>query len=81
MDDPKKKEINTGGPAFPQPCDAETCPHINCQGMTLRDWFAGQALAGMLSKGFIPSTVEIDDYDYTKAAYIIADSMLEAREQ
>ena len=33
---------DTGGPAFPS-----TYP--NRDGMTLRDWFAGQALAGILA--------------------------------
>jgi hypothetical protein len=44
--------INDGGPAFPQTitfCDGQ--PQIagqyfeNSEGMTMRDWFAGQALA------------------------------------
>ena len=47
------------------------------EGMELRDWFAGLALQGMLSR---------DDYDYdemfleSKACYRIADSMIKARE-
>jgi len=50
---------------------------IENQGMELRDWFAGLALQGMLSR---------DDYDYdemfleSKACYRIADSMIKARE-
>lgn len=35
--------INDGGPAFPIPSGGQPQP-----GMSLRDWFAGQALAGML---------------------------------
>ncbi len=43
--------INDGGPAFPMSYDnslAYTYP--SHKGMTLRDWFAGQALAGLLSQ-------------------------------
>jgi hypothetical protein len=60
--------INDGGPAFPM--------HPNSweYGMTLRDWFAGQALAGMLAN---PDS-------WTQAggvmAYRYADAMLKARE-
>jgi len=45
-------------------------------GMTLRDWFAGQALAGLLSDpeiGGIASTVEY--------AYKCADAMLKERDK
>lgn len=55
-----------------------------CDGMTLRDWFAGQALAGIVSTaepigGF--STEECEEaFDMAaKAAYSIADAMLSAR--
>jgi len=38
--------INDGGPAFPVPTDPLN-PGTN--GMSLRDWFAGMAMQGMLS--------------------------------
>jgi hypothetical protein len=72
-----------GGPAFPQhdlsaygigPCeDGNT-------GMTLRDWFAGQALAGVCANhawgdNFRPSDAEHN----ARAAYACADAMLKAR--
>lgn len=50
---------------------------VENQGMDTRDWFAGMAMLGMLSR---------DDYDYdemfleSKACYRIADSMIKARE-
>jgi hypothetical protein len=37
-------QIDDGGPAFPNN-DAHGCAYA---GMTLRDWFAGQALAGLM---------------------------------
>ena len=43
--------------------------------MTLRDYFAGQALAGMLSGG-----ANVHDYEFTSAkAYDHADAMLKER--
>ncbi len=45
--------LNDGGPAFPyvQMSEATGQPINGCfnSGMTLRDWFAGQALAGLLA--------------------------------
>lgn len=46
------------------------------QGMTLRDWFAGQALAGVLGNANIK---ESPDASIAKAVYRMADAMLEAR--
>lgn len=70
---------NDGGPAFPvAPCgtgdprDGMTTGH---DGMTLRDWFAGQALAGILAS---PDKTR----SFTRIAeecYKQADAMLEAR--
>ena len=47
------------------------------EGMTLRDWFAGQALAGLYAS-------ETDDTEYEAAyaarrSYVIADAMLAER--
>ena len=45
--------MNNGGPAFPKPCDecshdASDCYQVAQEGMSLRDWFAGQALIGQV---------------------------------
>lgn len=40
--------INDGGPAFPCNFNMSTFEH-EIKGMTLRDWFAGQALVGVSS--------------------------------
>jgi hypothetical protein len=62
--------INDGGPAFPRHA------YDGHDGMSLRDWFAGQALAGLLREG-------IDIYgtgDTAVTAYKVADAMLRVRE-
>ena len=83
--------IRDGGPAFPHGPLGDSITFDDgrtshqwpaCAGMTLRDYFAGQALAGNLEQG-----VE-DDINYgwwhdsskvAKRAYSIADAMLKAR--
>jgi hypothetical protein len=47
------------------------------EGMTLRDWFAGQALAGLLAD---PNVIDPDSA-VARAAYEYADAMIEARGQ
>ena len=66
--------INDGGPAFPV---AETIHVYGPNGMTLRDYFAGQALAGILASANFGN---VKDWIGTKA-YEVADSMLAARER
>lgn len=46
--------------------------------MTLRDWFAGQALVGKLAHGLHPDW-EVDDV--TRSAYLYADSMMDERSE
>ncbi len=46
-------------------------------GMTLRDWFAGQALIALPHIG---CGVDLDQNDTALAAYQIADAMMAARE-
>jgi hypothetical protein len=65
--------INDGGPAFPNN-DAHGCAYA---GMTLRDWFAGQALAGLLAN---PNYGLPTPFDDGQQAYAEADAMLKARE-
>jgi hypothetical protein len=52
-------------------------------GMTLRDWFAGQALSGLLVNGFMPNQAPQGTgiFDYARAAYFLADAMLLEREK
>ena len=74
--------IKDGGYAFPHSGfvnglgATETYPEL---GMTLRDWFAGQALAGLVSrKGFAPADPASIRFE-TEVAYRVADAMLTLR--
>ena len=80
-------EIN-GLPMFPH----DSISHnpggfAECQeGMSLRDWFAGHAISGLLS---MPTSAKIsvgpntpnDNDRFADAAYAVADAMLRAREE
>ena len=52
-------------------------------GMTLRDWFAGQALAGIMARmkhSDFNSCVDADDFSFVAGdSYAIADAMMVAR--
>ena len=69
---------DTGGPAFPYEIDlpngdgSETTHYS--MGMTIRDWFAGMAMQGLLASTKTNSAQVI-----AKDAYIIADAMLAQR--
>ena len=69
---------NDGGPAFPHFQFTETgkVEILPQGGMSLRDWFAGQALAGMASRAPVGSKFS----DYAMQAYFFADAMIAERE-
>ena len=76
----KSDDTTDGGPAFPVPDDA----NVNGQaGMTLRDWFAGQALAGVWAgrESDFANITAPTATDLAVASYKIADAMLEVRKQ
>jgi hypothetical protein len=70
--------IDDGGPAFPVPDSHHANGQVQygANGMTLRDWFAGQALAGLIAD---PSRDGSAD-DRARYAYAYAAAMLRARE-
>ena len=80
-------QINNGGPAFPSG-KSETPGHENSlpyhEGMTLRDWFAGQALAHIgneyVAHGEITRQAQEHAMTLAAHAYNIADAMIAARE-
>jgi hypothetical protein len=72
---------NDGGPAYP--CESYVLKNGKqvteaAQGMTLRDYFAAHALAGMLSDGRSNSNAI---QWMPKEAYGLADAMLAARKE
>ena len=67
-----------GGTAFPASGEGNWAP---TPGMSLRDWFAGQALMGMISGAFSPPYIDgmaVQD-SAAMAAYIYADAILRQR--
>ena len=68
-------EIDNGGSAYPYKDEDKYGPLYH-KGMTLRDWFAGMAMQGLLSDGDIRwdnlNQVGVD-------AYAIADTMIYQR--
>ena len=73
--------IDDSGPAFPVSNDANNNGQL---GMTLRDWFAGQALAGLLSNSSPGSNRVLLGgkqlaMDMAEASYAYADAMIRER--
>jgi hypothetical protein len=71
------KQIDDGGPAFPESNSLGVMQH----GMSLRDYFAGQALPGVIAvcakepnvRGKQPEEV------WATVSYLVADAMIRAR--
>ena len=83
-------QINDGGQAFPMAYPESYS--IKISGMSLRDWFAGMALQGILSKSLFPDssgnksinwsrTREYSGRSASIVAYEIADAMIAARKE
>jgi hypothetical protein len=72
---------DSGGQAFPtHPILYGSADQHLAQGMSLRDWFAGQALAGaMVAIGNEPARVDVRWWECAADCYRAADAMLEAR--
>jgi len=65
--------MNKNEPAFPSPrWEGWGSPQ---EGMTLRDYFAAKAMQGLCANN------NTDPFVISKAAYIVADAMLKARER
>lgn len=69
-------ELKDGGAAFPEAYYSS--PHADApsyrSGMSLRDWFAGQALVGQMVAGERDNAA-----GYAELAYAVADAMLTVR--
>lgn len=72
--------IRDNPPAFPrEDYQADDAP--GQRGMSLRDWFAGQALAGFLATAGDAQIVDASYRTVAKAMYRFADAMLAARKE
>jgi len=69
--------MNNGGPAFPDHIDTAHFEIEDFPGMSLRDWFAGQALSGLIGKYNLKAPGDQDTV--SKMAYELADAMLTER--
>jgi hypothetical protein len=75
---------NTGGPAFPHTVEYKgadcggVVPH---GGMSLRDYFAANALQGLMGRVWGNQPAEELFSIWAKSAYAVADAMLKARAQ
>ena len=65
-----------GGPAFPRASSNYAQPQ---DGMSLRDWFAGQALAGIMANSKLMIVLDEKKQDPAFCAYQMADFMLSER--
>lgn len=78
-------KINDGGQAFPNVVQRWNDRLENQDGMTLRDWFAGQALPAACTLAFAnikqASSMDLLPEEWaSKIALSVADAMLAARE-
>lgn len=81
-----ENERKDGGPAFPYVLNGMDQPHD--PGMTLRDWFAGQAINGLVSRSDTSTLIygkSLERHEATMklacVAYTIADAMIAERDQ
>lgn len=75
-----------GGPAFPDPMRGAPSsvvnqyPDIQPTGLTIRDWFAGQALAGILATNTLGHEhLDCPEDWLASACYLISDAMIAER--
>lgn len=70
--------INDGGPAFPE-TRWDDIRRQEWMGMSLRDYFAAQAITGILQNRF-QEVAGLPKFSVAQDAYGIADAMLAARD-
>ena len=75
---------NNGGPAFPRTQwtgSDKNAAHRDVSGMTLRDWFAGQASDGDIDEVLLYLRVLGTPISRASARYYVADAMLAERDK
>lgn len=77
--------INDGGRAFPADPAIHTLSDAECStlsGMSLRDWFAGQAITGICDDSLVRSGARVGTTrNAAEDAYAIADAMIAERKK
>lgn len=70
--------IDDGGPAFPRVGEGFGNPLYDAPGMTLRDYFAGQALTGLIAHDIVDVDAEWlwSSGFFGSRAYELADAMM-----
>lgn len=80
-------KTDDGDPAFPVQLGTQHDRYLAAPGMSLRDWFAGQALTGLLMRGASSPKALAESWDedigrsVAYMAYEFADAMLEERKR
>ncbi len=74
-------KIGDGGPAFPMSCTRDGYMPNVPEGMSLRDYFAGQALIGTTEWRPSWSADKARTASIASYAYAVADAMLAARKE
>lgn len=63
---------NDGGPAFPGAKIYDGEPDCGTSGMSLRDWYIGQAIAGLLSNANLMDHLNGGDDPLSDEAFIVS---------
>lgn len=76
---------NTGGPAFPLPCDDHRDFNAVFEsgygGLTMRDYFAAKAMQGLLAAQIHGFNDRPANGPFARMAYEMADAMMKQREE
>lgn len=76
------KNVDDGGPAFPTDSECQIGPHrYHFPGMTLRDYFAGMALQGLIFHCAADYSSGSCNAVVVERAFSLADAMIERRKK
>jgi len=70
------KKYDDGGPAFATAENGDFKNAWHQEGMTLADWFAGQALVSMINDPAMRDDESLAWSDYARESYNFADAMI-----
>lgn len=76
------RTMKDGGSAFPYSVEDEGKIQAGSYGMSLRDYFAGQALVGIITKSILHARSSEEEIDrHVKIIWQYADAMIAAKEK